>query len=49
VVSGLAEIVASAKGFGIFDFFIPFIIMFAIFYGLLYKTKIFGDPTKEKA
>lgn len=49
MVSGLAEIVASEKGFGIFDFFIPFIIMFAIFYGLLYKTKIFGDPTKEKA
>jgi hypothetical protein len=48
-MSGIAEVVASAKGFGIFDFFIPFIMMFAIFYGLLYKTKIFGDPTKERA
>lgn len=48
-MAGIAELVASAKGLGIFDFFIPFIMMFAIFYGLLYKTKIFGDPSKERA
>ncbi|OGW55105.1 MAG: hypothetical protein A2Y81_05685 [Nitrospirae bacterium RBG_13_43_8] len=48
-MAGIAELVSSAKGLGIFDFFIPFIMMFAIFYGLLYKTKIFGDPSKERA
>src|SRR4030042_1721801 len=48
-MSGIAELVSSAKGLGIFDFFLPFIMMFAIFYGLLYKTKIFGDPAKERA
>jgi hypothetical protein len=40
---GLAEIIAGAKEYGIFDFFLPFILTFAIFYGLLIKTKIFGQ------
>lgn len=40
---GLAEIITGAKEYGIFDFFLPFILTFAIFYGLLIKTKIFGQ------
>lgn len=39
----IADLVISAKEFGIFDFFLPFILMFVIFYGLLIKTKIFGS------
>jgi cytochrome bd-type quinol oxidase subunit 2 len=39
----LATLITGAKEYGIFDFFLPFILMFAIFYGLLIKTKIFGQ------
>jgi len=42
-MAGLAEIITGAKEYGIFDFFLPFILTFAIFYGLLIKTKIFGQ------
>jgi len=35
------------RQFGFFSFFFPFLLMFAIFYALLAKSKIFGDP-KEK-
>lgn len=48
-MAGLAETVAWLKDFGIYDFFLPFIISFAIFYGLLAKTKVFGDPEKKPA
>ena len=30
------------------DFFLPFLAVFALFYVLLYKSKIFGDPTKSR-
>lgn len=33
---------------GFFSYFFPFVLMFAIFYALLTKSKIFGDP-KEKS
>lgn len=39
----LATLITNAKEYGIFDFFLPFILTFAIFYGLLIKTKIFGQ------
>lgn len=45
----IADIVASAKEFGIFEFYLPFIIMFAIFWALLTKVKLFGDPFADKA
>ena len=45
---GFAEVVAAWKDYGIFEFYLPFVLMFAIFYGLLTKSKIFGDPSKEK-
>lgn len=34
---------------GIFKFFIPFMLSSAIFFGLLRKAKIFGDPDKNVA
>lgn len=36
------------KSYGVFEFFLPFVLMFAIFYGLLSKSKIFGDEDKER-
>ena len=39
------NITESLQGIGVFDFYIPFILMFSIFYGLLMKSKIFGDST----
>jgi len=44
---GFAEIIAAWKKFGIFEFYLPFVLMFTIFYGLLNKSKVFGEP-KEK-
>jgi hypothetical protein len=39
----LADLIAAGKEFGIFQFYLPFIIMFAILYGLLRRAKIFGE------
>ena len=44
----LIDIVSSWKEFGVFDFLLPFVIMFSIFYALLNKTKIFGDSYPPK-
>ena len=44
---GIQEIIEIAKQTGIFSFYLPFVLMFAIFYGLLTKSRIFGDP-KDK-
>jgi hypothetical protein len=43
----IADVVANLQDVGVFKFFLPFILMFAIFYGLLTKTKIFGDPKDD--
>jgi len=40
----LVDIVSSWKEFGVFDYLLPFVIMFSIFYALLTKTQIFGKP-----
>jgi hypothetical protein len=45
----IANLIATGQSFGIFDFFLPFILMFAIFYGLLAKTKIFGNSNEKPA
>ena len=39
----LADLIAAGKELGIFQFYLPFIIMFAILYGLLRRAKIFGE------
>lgn len=44
---GFVEVIAVWKDYGIFEFYLPFVLMFAIFYGLLSKSKLFGEP-KEK-
>ena len=45
---GLADVIASWKDFGIFEFYLPFVLMFAIFYGLLSKSKLFGEPNEKR-
>lgn len=44
----LPELFEAARGFGIFDFYLPFILAFALFYGLLYKAKIFGEEKRGR-
>ncbi|MBI4894317.1 MAG: hypothetical protein HY833_01120 [Candidatus Aenigmarchaeota archaeon] len=44
----IAEVITNLQTVGIFQFFLPFIILFAILYGLLTKMKIFGDPKEDK-
>lgn len=46
--SPIAELFDAAKGFGIFDFYLPFILAFALFYGILYKAGIFGKESKGR-
>ncbi|MCX6820828.1 MAG: hypothetical protein NT016_02680, partial [Candidatus Aenigmarchaeota archaeon] len=43
-----ADIIEIWKAQGVFEFYLPFVLMFAIFYGLLSKSKIFGDEEKER-
>ncbi len=43
----IADLIAQSKELGIFEFYLPFIIMFAIMYGLLQRAKIFGDQEKS--
>jgi hypothetical protein len=45
----MEKVIESIKEIGFFDFYLPFILTFAIFYGLLTKSKIFGtDKTAER-
>ncbi len=39
----IADVVTNLENVGIFEFFLPFILLFAVFYGMMMKTKIFGD------
>lgn len=45
-MTGLPEIVSWLANFGIFTYYLPFFIVFAIFYAILVKTKIFGENKK---
>lgn len=45
-MSGIVDLIVAGKELGIFQFYLPFIILFAILYGLLNKSKIFGEKAK---
>ena len=45
---GLGDVIAVWKDYGIFEFYLPFVLMFAIFYGLLSKSKLFGEPNEKR-
>ena len=44
----MADLIAAGQEFGIFEFYLPFVILFAIVYGLLMKSKIFGADKAGK-
>ena len=43
-MSMYTSIMAILKNFGFFDIILPFILVYALMYGILAKTQIFGDP-----
>jgi hypothetical protein len=45
---GLTEALNKMNELGVFSYALPFMIIFAIIFGLLQKVKIFGDPDKAK-
>ena len=45
---GLIDFFALAQQAGIFHFYLPFVLVFAIFYGLLTKSKVFGEDKISK-
>jgi hypothetical protein len=45
---GFADVIAGWREYGVFEFFLPFLLMFAIFYGLLRKAKLFGDENDKQ-
>lgn len=42
----LADLIAQLANFGIFTYYLPFLVVFAIVYAILTKTKIFGEDKK---
>lgn len=44
----IGDVLEAGRKSGIFDYYLPFVLSFAIFYGLLEKSKIFGDSSKDK-
>lgn len=43
----ISDFVSIANNMGFFQFYLPFILTFAIFYGILEKIKIFGDKSRN--
>lgn len=43
---GFQDVIGTLKDIGVFQFYLPFLLVFAILYGLLLKTKIFGEQNK---
>ncbi len=45
---GITEVLNQMNEMGVFSYVIPFLIVFAIVFGILQKTKIFGPEDKAK-
>lgn len=45
---GIADFFTLLTNIGVFQFYLPFVLVFAIFYGLLAKSKVFGDEKIAK-
>ena len=48
-MSALEDVILRLSEIGFFQFVLPFLLTSAIFYGLLRKSQIFGDPDKNIA
>lgn len=46
-ISPLSESLGFLKEFGFFEVVLPLILVFAIFYGVLIVTKVFGEPDEK--
>jgi hypothetical protein len=42
-MAGFEDLLLTGKQVGIFDFYLPFVLSFAVVYGILRKAKIFGE------
>jgi len=42
------NLIEIAQNYGIFNFLLPFLLTFSIFYGILRKSKIFGSDEKAE-
>ncbi|MEM0243468.1 MAG: hypothetical protein QXS69_00870 [Candidatus Aenigmatarchaeota archaeon] len=49
MVDPISNLIITLNNLGFFKFIIPFILTSAVFYGLLRKSKIFGDPKENMA
>jgi hypothetical protein len=49
MASQLESAILKLKGFGFFEFILPFLFTSAVFYGLLRKSKVMGDPKENVA
>jgi len=49
MASPIETVILNLQGSGFFEFFLPFMLSAAIFYGLLRKSKIFGVPKENTA
>ncbi len=47
-MSVLGDAIDFLRGFGIFDVLLPFLLVFAVVFGILEKTRIFGEETIGK-
>jgi hypothetical protein len=47
IVNPLSNGIEIFRAFGFFNVILPFILVYAIVFGVLLKTKIFGDPEKD--
>lgn len=45
---GIAEFFTLLQNAGVFHFYLPFVLVFAIFYGLLTKSNVFGKDALSK-
>lgn len=44
-----ADLIAAGKEFGVFQIFLPLLLVFTVIYAILTKIKIFGEDTKAKS
>ena len=44
MASTIETVIQNLRGLGFFEFFLPFMLTSAIFYGFLRKSKLFGEP-----
>jgi hypothetical protein len=49
MVDMFAQLIFSLRDLGFFNFFLPFLLTSAIFYGLLRKSKVFGERAENVA